>query len=176
MQIFKTKKGKIQISIIIFFSLVFIISSVLLIIFNSKECNYNNVYSFEYSDSSNYLSTQITLKDDNTYDFAVFDNGSFDRATGDFYILNGFLFLKPDLSSTYNCFGKISYNTIIRESNDPEVIDFVFECENSFVKTKTCNILLVTSLVLILSILIWIMVENYIKNKKEINKLDEKTN
>jgi len=176
MNFLKTKKGKIQFFIMTLSLLVILVSSILLGVFNSKECNYNNEYLFEYSDTTNNISMKITLNDDNTYDAVLFNNGELDIVEGSFYILKGSIFFKPSSSSSYNYVGKISYYSMIRETNDATLPKMVFECTNSTIKINKCIALFIVSSLSFVGIIIWMIIENKLnKKKKALNSTEENT-
>lgn len=159
----KTKKGKIQLLTMALSTLLAIVFTIILIAFGAQQCKYNSPYKFEMNVMGYSMSEEITLKDDGTVQLFINDNGSTELITSQYYISNGNLFVKEVGASTFNLAGKISYYEL-KMTVDGMTISL--QCEDTITAKNVCITFLVLSFVAIASMIAWILIEKYLKNRK----------
>ena len=159
----KTKKGKIQLLTMALSTLLAIVFTIILIAFGAQQCKYNSPYKFKMNVMGYSMSEEITLKDDGTVQLFINDNGSTELITSQYYISNGNLFVKEVGASTFNLAGKISYYEL-KMTVDGMTISL--QCEDTITAKNVCITFLVLSLVAIASMIAWIVIEKYLKNRR----------
>lgn len=162
----KTKKGKIQLLTMALSTLLAIVFTIILIVFGAQQCKYDKPYSYKFSGLGQNISMSITLHDNNTYDAVITYNGELQAATGTYYIVDGKIYTKPSTETTYTLMGPISYYEISKEPDGTSTFNIAVKCENTITAKNVCITFLVLSLVAVASMIAWIVIEKYLKNRK----------
>ena len=161
----KTKKGKIQLLTMALSTLLAVIFTIILIVFGAQQCKYGSAYKFEMNAMGYSVSEEITLNENGTATSVGVTGTDVMTATAQYFISDGKLFIKDQGSTEYKLFGKISYYEI-KMTVDGYTISL--QCEDAITAKNVCITFLVLSLVAIASMIAWILIEKYLKNRKPV--------
>lgn len=159
----KTKKGKIQLLTMALSTLLAVVFTIILIVFGNQQICYNKKYTFDENFLSLKIHEEITLYEDNTYERSSIFSDMTSQSEGTFYIKEGNLFIKDTSKTEYSILGKISYYSI-KVSRDG--LTYNLDCNSTITAKNVCITFLVLSLVAIASMIAWIVIEKYLKNRK----------
>lgn len=162
---------KIKVWLLSTFSFFTVLFAIILIVFNTQKCTYDNSYSFEFSEFGENLFVEITLSDNKTYDVVMSYNGEMVSDVGSYYIIGNELYTKPSTEENYTLLGEISPYEITSSEFNGDAIKL--ENESAILTKNIFTILLVISALSLIGVITWVVtlliIEKVLKTKKNCN-------
>lgn len=157
----------IKVCLLSTFSFFTVLFAIILIVFNTQKCTYDNSYIFEFNEFGQNLFFEVTLSDNKTYDVVAVYNGEMVSAVGSYYIIGNELYTKPSTEENYTLLGEISPYEITSSEFNGDAIKL--ENESAILTRDIFTILLVVSALSLIGVITWIIIEKVLKTKKNCN-------
>ncbi|MBO5229360.1 MAG: hypothetical protein J6B20_00990 [Clostridia bacterium] len=162
---------KIKVWLLSIFSFFTVLFTIILIVFNTQKCTYDNSYVFEFNEFGQNLFFEVTLSDNKTYDVVAVYNGEMVSAVGSYYIIGNELYTKPSTEENYTLLGEISPYEITSSEFNGDTIKL--ENESAILTRNIFTILLVVSALSLIGVITGIVtlliIEKVLKTKKNCN-------
>ncbi len=164
---------KIKVWLLSTFSFFTVLFAIILIVFNTQKCTYDNPYSFEFNELGQNLFIEVTLSDNKTYNAVISYNGEMNSAVGSYYIIGNEIYAKSSTEENYTLMGEISPYEITMTSSEFNGDTMKLENESAILTRNIFTILLVVSALSLIGVIIGIVtlliIEKVLKTKKNCN-------